>query len=177
MRGSAMGEFLLWWMDRQMRAGKWDETDPEAAAFLDALLSGDGDPVGIEIQQGRPHSAQARRIVKRALAALDDLGLVMAYIEDDGYTTVATRVLLSKHYHKLRDAPVGTSLNAVYIDLNQALRWSSEMTVEIAAALTAGYGAMDVGKRYRTNGSRLVARAVSELTSVMNAPGLYRRCE
>lgn len=171
---SPLADLVLWLHTRAVEDKRLVETSDEAAAFLAGCA---GQPysgadeagylVGLEIYSGRPHSDSARAIQRRAYRALHSLTLVLSNVDEAGYTAVNIRPLLEIHYQALNTAPLGSELHCVAIDLYGATLRASLITRDVAILLASSYSAAEIGARYQTNGSRRVAKAMTELAKIL----------
>ena len=170
---SHLAEFILWLHARAEQEKRIPFMTPEALAVLCGLrhqpviAETDEYRVGLELRDGRPHSELARRLQRRAMAETDDPMLVLANVDEAGYTVINIRALLSQHYWSLQDAPLGTDANCAYIDLTTAINRASDRTRLVAWLLIAGLGPQEIGKLLATNGSRKINRALAELARIL----------
>src|SRR5215217_1091122 len=111
---SPLAQFIIWLHTRAENEGRVPSIDAEAERFLLALNVGRSDfrdevtLSALELHDGRPHSELARRIQRRATAETHDPDLVLANIDEAGYTPINVRALLSQHFWDLRYAALGS---------------------------------------------------------------------
>jgi hypothetical protein len=174
---STIGEFILWMHNKALDEGKIHiPTDPdegwwEGLKIVAALTVGKGHSVGVELYRGKPDSPLARQILRRAMARLGNLDRLIAYIDDNGYTTIALRALLSNHWSNLQAAKLDTDANAIYMDVTAAVKRVSAETRYICAMLVAGMGPKEVGQKFNVNGSRRISRACLDLVAQLEPRG------
>lgn len=164
MRCSALGQFVLW-LHKEAGAPPNEITEELSASAPPEH------PVARELYTGRIRSREARKIRKYALRALADLGLALRYIDAAGYTTVAVRALLTRHYDELWRSPLGSDAHCVYLDLCLAHKRLPPRLRAVVAATVAGYGPQEIGVAFGANGSRLVNRAIRAVVRVLEDGG------
>lgn len=187
---SPLGQFILWLNERASAEGRIPEINDEALDLLNALRDGatredarkfETIHVGLELRDGRPHSDTARKVQRRAVSELENLGLALVNVDEAGYTAINVRAFLTHHFFDLRRAPAGSDANCAYVDLIGALRQASERARLVACLLIAGYKTQEVGEllskrnQKTENGSRHIHRALAEVSKILE--GKYRREE
>ena len=168
---STLGDYILW-----LRAVRNVQTeDAEANELCDAIETGEGHLVGVELYRGRPRSLAARGIMRRAMQELRNLDMVIFYVDECGYTTISLRSLLCRHYPALEAAELDSDAHAILLDIGQAVEQASVGTKAVVAMMINGSGPADIGKALGgTNGSRCISRACAELVHILEGP--RRRC-
>lgn len=171
---SPLGSFILWLNDRALSEGRVKNTTEQASDILIALRHGadlagadEAARIGLELRDGRPHSEVARQIQRAALARLRDLTLLLINVDEQGYTPVNVRALLSIHYGELAYAALGTDANCAYIDLDVAIKQASDKSRIVAELLIQGKGPQEIGEELKTNGSRRINRALAEIAKIL----------
>jgi hypothetical protein len=172
---SAIGQLILYLNASARAEGRVTEYDETAKQVLDTLRSEDnprgrlpqGVVTGLELRRGSAHTPEAKAIRAYALGELRSYDRFLHAVDTIGYTPQLVRAALTLHWEQLEADPLGSDGNCVLLDIQQAVAKATPTTRAVVAHLIKGDGPQQIGEALDTNGSRVVGRALKEVSRIL----------
>lgn len=178
-------QLILYLHRRAIEEGRIKESDPLADEILRTLeghiphTNGRelprGVAIGLELRHGQAHLPEAKAIRSAALRRLINYEVFLNSVDELGYTPQHIRAALTIHFERLRSEELGSDGNCILMDLDTALKQCNEQTREVVLLLIRGFGPQAIGEYFGVNGSRILGRALKELSRKLEGNRNERR--